>query len=66
MLLEIMYTLLIISISGFLVSGMLSILQFGGYFKNHRRRYIKYFITFAVITIILMGIFTIIGYQMGL
>ncbi|CAM4299531.1 hypothetical protein [Lacicoccus alkaliphilus] len=61
MILNIMYIVLIISIAGFLITGMLSILQFGGYFKKHERRYVIYFLTFTAMTIILMGIFTLIA-----
>ncbi len=61
MVLNVLYILLIVSITGFLISGMLSILQFGGWFKNHKQRYAVYFIIFAAFTIILMGVFTIIA-----
>lgn len=61
MFLNILYTVLLISIVGFLISGMMAILQFGGYFKKHKQRYIKYFITFAVITVILMGAFVVVA-----
>ena len=61
MFLNILYTVLLISIAGFLISGMMTILQFGWYFKKHKQRYIKYFITFAVITVILMGAFVVVA-----
>lgn len=61
MFINILYIILLISIALFLISGMMTILQYGGYFKKHKQRYIKYFIIFAVITIILMGVFVVIS-----
>ncbi|WP_052254939.1 hypothetical protein [Salinicoccus sp. YB14-2] len=61
MFINVLYTMLLISIVFFLVSGMLTILQFTGYFKKHPLRYVKYFIVFTVIMIILMGVLVIVG-----
>lgn len=58
---EVLYTILLLSIALFFISGMMTILQFSGYFEKHKQRYIKYFIIFAVITVILMGVLVIIG-----
>ncbi|SDK57661.1 hypothetical protein [Lacicoccus qingdaonensis] len=61
MLTEVLYTILLISIALFLVSGMMTILQYGGYFQKHKQRYIKYFIIFAGTTIVLMGVLVVIS-----
>ncbi|MFD2830464.1 hypothetical protein [Corticicoccus populi] len=55
----IMYILLCISTALFLVSGILAILQFGGMLKIKRIRFVKFLITFAVMTIVLMAVFVI-------
>ena len=61
MFINVLYTMLLISIVFFLVSGMMTILQFTGYFKKHSRQYVKYFIAFTVIMVLLMGLLVIIG-----
>lgn len=61
MFINVLYTMLLISIVFFLVSGMLTILQFMGYFKNHSQKYVIYFIVFTAIMIILMGVLVVVG-----
>lgn len=61
MFINILYTALLISTGLFLISGMMTILQFGGYFQKHKQHYIRYFIIFAVITIVLMGILAVVS-----
>lgn len=61
MFINVLYIILLISIVFFLISGMLTILQFMGYFKNHSQKYIIYFIVFTVIMVILMGVLVVVG-----
>lgn len=51
----VMYILLCAAIVGFLVSGMLTILQLGGIMKPKRVRFMPLLIFFAGISVILMG-----------
>lgn len=55
----IMYILLCISTALFLVSGIFTILQFGGMLKIKRIQFVKFLIAFAVMTIVLMAVFVI-------
>jgi hypothetical protein len=52
----ILYVTLCVGIFGFLVSGLLTILQFNGFMSKTRIRFVKYLIFFAIFTVFLMAI----------